>query len=59
MGFHLRLARLTLALNWRPREWLRLTGEVLRIDGARTIPEQPVAQDLDDTQIQLNARFLF
>jgi hypothetical protein len=51
---------LTLALNFRPRPWLRLTGEVLRIDGRRRQPDLPVAsRDLGDTQLQLNARLLF
>ena len=51
---------LTVALNWRPREWLRLTGEVLRIDSWRTqrraLGEDPGSVD---TQAQLSARFLF
>jgi hypothetical protein len=50
----------TLALNWKPREWLRLTGEALRIDSTR---DQRIALGLAphqiDTQLQFNARFLF
>ncbi len=51
---------LTLALNWRPLEWLRVTGEALRVDSWR---EQRLAQGLAprqvDTQVLLNARVLF
>lgn len=50
----------TLALNWRPRDWLRLTGEVLRVDSTR---EQRIALGLPthrvDNQLALNARVLF
>jgi hypothetical protein len=50
----------TFALNWRPRPWLRLTGEVLRVDGRRSQPGFPVpSRDLGATQVQLNARLLF
>jgi hypothetical protein len=51
---------LTLALNWKPRDWLRLTGEVVRVDSSRDfrtaaglVPHQV------DTQVQFNARLLF
>jgi hypothetical protein len=51
---------LTLALNWRPLDWLRLTGEALRVDTWR---EQRLAQGLasrqTDTQLLLNARVLY
>ncbi|HTA63966.1 MAG TPA: hypothetical protein VK753_00550 [Xanthomonadaceae bacterium] len=51
---------LTFALNWRPRDWLRLTGEVLRIDSTR---DQRSLEGLDphqiDNQVQLSARLLF
>jgi hypothetical protein len=51
---------ITVALNWRPRPWLRITGEALRIEGRRSQPELPVPSlDLGDTQVQLNARLLF
>ena len=51
---------MTLALNWRPRDWLRLTGEVLRIDSSsdqRTL--LGLAPRQVDTQLQFNARLLF
>jgi hypothetical protein len=51
---------LTLALNWRPLEWLRLTAEALRVFSWR---EQRLAAGLDprqvDSQLMLNARLLF
>jgi len=51
---------LTLALNWRPLEWLRLTGEALRVDSTR---DQRLALGLPahriDNQLQFNARVLF
>jgi hypothetical protein len=50
----------TIALNWRPREWLRVTGEYLRIDCSR---DERLFEGLDprqvDTQVQLSARVLF
>ncbi len=46
----------TAALNWRPLDWLRLTGEMLRIDSSR---DQRIALGLAprqiDTQVQFNA----
>ena len=51
---------MTLALNWRPLDWLRLTGEALRVDSWR---EQRLAQGLasrqTDKQLLVNARVLF
>lgn len=51
---------LTLALNWRPLDWLRLTGEVVRVASSR---DQRIALGLPphrvDTQVQFNARLLF
>lgn len=51
---------LTFALNWRPREGLRLTGEVLRVDSTR---DQRVLEGLDphqvDNVVQLSVRLLF
>jgi hypothetical protein len=51
---------LTMALNWRALDWLRLTGEVLRVDSVR---DQRLALGLGprqiDNQIQFNARILF
>jgi len=51
---------LTLALNWRPVDWLRITGEVLRVDSFRS-QRSAEGHDPDsvDTQTQLSARFLF
>jgi hypothetical protein len=50
----------TFALNWRPRPWLRLTGELLRLDGTRHAPDYAVpTRPLGATQLQLNARLLF
>ncbi len=50
----------TLALNWRPLDWLRLTGEALRIDSSR---DQRLAAGLAprqiDAQVLFNARVLF
>ena len=50
----------TVALNWRPLDWLRLTGEALRVDSVR---DQRLALGLAprqiDTQLQFNARILF
>ena len=51
---------ITLALNWRPRDWLRLTGEALRVDSTR---DQRLALGIAshqvDRQFQFNARVLF
>lgn len=51
---------ITLALNWRPLDWLRLTGEAVRVDSSR---DQRVALGLVprqiDMQVQFNARVLF
>ena len=50
----------TAALNWRPRDWLRLTAEVLRIDSVRTqrvdagLPAASVV-----TQVQLGIRLIY
>lgn len=50
----------TLALNWRPQERIRVTGEVLRIDSSRN---QRRRGGLDahqvDTQLQLGVRLFF
>jgi hypothetical protein len=50
----------TLALNWRPQPWLRVTGELLRIDSART-ERRLVGLDerQTDKQFQLSARVLW
>jgi len=51
---------LTLALNWRPQDWLRITGETVRVDSVR---DQRLALNAMprriDTQMLLNARILF
>jgi hypothetical protein len=51
---------LTAALNWRPREWLRVTGEVLRVNSWRQrrlwMGEGP---RVIDTQVQVGVRVLF
>ena len=51
---------ITFALNWRPRDWLRLTGEVLRVYSWRNqrLDEGLQAQQTDN-QVQLSARLLF
>lgn len=50
----------TAALNWRPQPWLRVSGELLRIDSTRN---QRLLQGLSpqqvDTQLQLSVRLLF
>ena len=50
----------TAALNWRPRDWLRLTAEVARIDSVRTQRAEvglPPASAI--TQLQLGVRLIF
>lgn len=51
---------LTLAVNWRPLDWLRLTAEALRVDSTR---DQRLSAGLQahqvDNQVLLNARVLF
>jgi len=51
---------ITLALNWRPREWLRITGEALRVSSWRNQREaegRPANET--DTQLQISARVIF
>jgi hypothetical protein len=50
----------TAALNWRPQERLRMTGEVLRIDSTRDQRRRGgvVAREVD-TQVQLGVRIFF
>lgn len=51
---------LTLALNWRPLPWLRMSAEWLRADSSRTLrPELGDPERVVDTQLQLGARVLF
>ncbi len=51
---------LTFALNWRPRQHWRFTGEVLRIDSTR---DQRLLEGVDprqvDVQAQLSLRYFF
>jgi hypothetical protein len=50
----------TAALNWRPRDYLRLTAEVLHIDSTSTLPvEYGLPGHLIDTQVQLSMRVLY
>jgi hypothetical protein len=50
----------TLALNWRPREWLRVTGEALFVRSTRNArTEEGIASLQNDRQLQLSARLLF
>jgi len=51
---------ITVALNWRPREWLRLTGEGLRVYSRRNQRlEEGLGARQTDNQVQLSARLLF
>jgi hypothetical protein len=51
---------LTGAVSWLPRDWIRLTGEVLWIDSRR---DERAIEGIDprqtDVQLQLSARFYF
>jgi hypothetical protein len=50
----------TAALNWRPKDWLRLTGELLRIVSLRTQrAEFGMPPHASITQLQLSARLFF
>jgi len=50
----------TFALNWRPREWLRFTGEALRVYSRRNQREQEgLTASQADTQLQLGVRVIF
>ena len=51
---------LTVALNWRPVDWMRVTGEWLRVDSRRdqrTLEGLPAHQI--DRQVQLSLRLLY
>ncbi|HSS07324.1 MAG TPA: hypothetical protein VLK83_09340 [Rhodanobacteraceae bacterium] len=51
---------ITFALNWRPRDWLRITGEALRVYSWRNQRlEEGIAPDQTDNQLQLSARLIF
>ena len=50
----------TAALNWRPRDYLRMTAEVLRIDSTSTLrAEYGLPAHLVDTQAQISLRLLY
>ncbi|GGF22933.1 hypothetical protein GCM10011611_31290 [Aliidongia dinghuensis] len=50
----------TLAVTWRPRDWLRLTGEALRVDSTRAQRlTQGLARRSVDDQFQASARLFF
>jgi hypothetical protein len=50
----------TAALNWRPRDWLRLTLEALRIDSTRTVrADYGLPPHTRATQVQLSARLFY
>ncbi len=50
----------TAALNWRPQSWLRVTGEVLRIDSKRNQRRlEGLSPQQVETQLQLSVRLLF
>jgi hypothetical protein len=50
----------TFALNWRPREWLRVTGEALFVRSTRNARiEEGIGSLQNDRQLQLSARLLF
>ena len=50
----------TAALNWRPREWLRLTLEALRIDSIRAVrADYGLSPRSRTTQVQLSARVFY
>ncbi len=51
---------ITAALNWRPVTWLRLTGELLHVEGTRSaLRVLGLPTGYNDTQFQLNARFIY
>lgn len=50
----------TAALNWRPRNWLRLTIEALRIDSTRTArADYGLPPRVRASQVQLSARLFY
>jgi hypothetical protein len=50
----------TAALNWRPRDWLRFTAELLRIDSERKQRvDVGLSPKADFTQMQLSVRLLY
>ena len=50
----------TVALNWRPRDWLRLTAEALRVYSWRNQRiQEGIAPTQTDNLVQINARLMF
>jgi hypothetical protein len=50
----------TAALNWRPRDWLRFTAELLRIDGVRTErADLGLVPAFALTQLQFGVRLIY
>jgi hypothetical protein len=50
----------TVALNWRPREWVRVTGEALHVASTRNQRlEEGIASGQTDDLLQLSLRLLF
>lgn len=51
---------ITAALNWRPRSWLRITGEVLRVIGNRSeLRVLGLPTHFAETQTQLSVRWIY
>jgi hypothetical protein len=51
---------ITVALNWRPREWIRVTGEALHVSSTRNQRlEEGIASEQTDDLVQLSLRLLF
>jgi hypothetical protein len=51
---------ITVALNWRPREWIRVTGEALHVSSTRNQRlEEGIASEQTDDQLQLSLRLMF
>lgn len=50
----------TLAINWRPRDWVRITGEIVRVSSRR---RQRVTYglplDVSSTQVQFGVRLMY
>jgi hypothetical protein len=51
---------ITVALNWRPREWVRVTGEALHVASTRNQRlEEGIASDQTDDLLQVSVRLMF
>ena len=60
MGFRFHGNAITAALNWRPREGWRITGELLRVDSTRNQRRlEGRAPREVDLQAQLSFRFYY